>query len=400
MGRVIPSNSSEYGTIETPLFSGLAEPSPDDWMGDAMRFVQKQTAKKVNTNRAKNVIMFLGDGMSVATLSATRMYMGGEEMRLSFEDFPFMGMSKTYCVDQQVADSACSATAYLTGVKANYGTLGVTAAVPRGDCELGLDPAHHTSSIAVWAMDAGKSAGVVTTTRITHASPAGVYAHIADREWENNKEVKKSSCEPKYVDDIAKQLVFGEVGPRLKVVMGGGRGEFRDKTTLDEEQTNGMRTDKRDLIEEWKQLRLADTDRKTYVWNKTELMSVDPNQVDYLLGLFESSHCKYHLDVVDENVEHIEPTLSEMVDKAIDVLSTDANGFFLFVEGGRIDHGHHAANAQYAVDETAEFAKAIALAKQKLGDDETLIVVTADHSHTMTYSGYSVRTFDIFIGII
>lgn len=399
MARVIPSNGSDHSMhhqdyqIRFRAASGLAEPSPEDWLNDAMHFVHKQTAKKVNTNRAKNVILFLGDGMSVATLSATRVYMGGEELRLSFEDFPHMGMSKTYCVDYQVADSACSSTAYLSGVKANYGTLGVTASVPRGDCDLGIDPQYHTSSIAAWAMAAGKSAGLVTTTRVTHASPAGVYAHIADREWENNKEVKDSPCKQKFVDDIAKQMIVGDVGPRLKVIMGGGRREFRDKSVLDEEQTKGKRTDGRDLIEEWKELKWAQSDRKTYVWNKTELMNVDPNEVDYLLGLFEASHCKYNLDIVDDGVEDMEPSLSEMVDKAIDVLSKDGNGFFLFVEGGRIDHGHHAANAHYAVDETAEFARAIALAKQKLGDDETLIVVTADHSHTMTYAGYSVSQF-------
>lgn len=397
LARVIPTNSSDYWMHDADnptkfrAVSGLAETSPEDWLNDAIRFVHRQAESKVNKNQAKNVILFMGDGMSVATLAATRVYMGGEELKLSFEDFPHTGMSKTYCVDYQVADSACSSTAYLSGVKANYGTLGVTAAVPRGDCELMNDPAHHTSSIAAWAIAAGKAAGLVTTTRVTHASPAGVYAHISERGWENNDEVKDSECKQKYVDDVAKQMIFGDVGPKLKVVMGGGRREFRDKNIVDEEGKKGKRSDKRDLIEEWKDLKLEDSDRKTYVWNKTELMSVDPNEVDYLLGLFEHSHCRYNLDIADEGIEDLEPTLSEMVGKAIDVLSKDPNGFFLFVEGGRIDHAHHDALVNYALDETAEFAKAIALAKQMMNGQDTLIVTTADHAHTMTYAGYSVR---------
>lgn len=73
-------------------------------------FVQEQLEKEFNKKVAKNVILFLGDGMSMPTLAATRMYLGGEEKSLSFEEFPFVGMSKTYCLDYQVADSACTST--------------------------------------------------------------------------------------------------------------------------------------------------------------------------------------------------------------------------------------------------------------------------------------------------
>lgn len=120
-------------------------------------------------------------------------------------------------------------------------------------------------------------------------------------------------------------------------------------------------------------------------------MKIDVSKTDHLLGLFEHSHCRFNLDILKENIGYKEPTLSEMVDKAIDILSKNQQGFFLFVEGGRIDHAHHDTQAHYALDETAEFAKAIELARRKLNDKETLIVVTADHAHTMTFSGYSVR---------
>ncbi len=99
------------------------------------------------------------------------MYKGGEEKRLSFEEFPYTGAIKTYCVDSQVADSACSATAYLSGVKNNYGMIGISGKVLRSDCAGQMDKTNHIKSIAKWAIDAGKSAGLVTTTRVTDASP-------------------------------------------------------------------------------------------------------------------------------------------------------------------------------------------------------------------------------------
>lgn len=100
---------------------------------------------------------------------------------------------------------------------------------------------------------------------------------------------------------------------------------------------------------------------------------------------------KYHLDVVEQQLESEEPTLSQMTDAAIDILSTNENGFFLFVEGGLIDSAHHDTHARLALDETSELSKAVEVARSRLNSDDTLIVVTADHSHTMTYSGYPVR---------
>lgn len=119
-------------------------------------------------------------------------------------------------------------------------------------------------------------------------------------------------------------------------------------------------------------------------------MNVDASSTDYLLGLFEHSHMRYNLEVKSEKIEYLEPTLSEMVEKAIEILSKHEDGFFLFVEGGLIDRGHHDTKAHYALEETVEFAKAVALARAKLSEEDTLIVTTADHSHTMTYAGYAV----------
>jgi len=348
----------------------------------------------VNTNRAKNVIFFLGDGMSVTTYNAARVTIGGEEKSMPFEEFPYMGMVKTYCTNYQVPDSACTSTAFLNGVKANYGTVGVSAKVPRYNCTAQLDETTHTQSIFKWALDSGKSAGLVTTDTVTAASPAGIFAHTANRYWENDAEVRADGCDPNLIVDITRQLVRGDVGSRLNVILGGGRANFRNTTVLDEEGSRGYRSDGLDLIEEY--LERNPLSRSKFVWNATDLRNIDANEVDYLLGLFESDVMMYTREVNENGYQDREPTLSEMTDKAIDVLKKNENGYFLFVEGQKIDSAHHSNYARLCLDETVEFAKAIELARSKVNEEDTLIVVTSDHSHTISYNGYGSRGTDIF----
>ncbi len=112
--------------------------------------------------------------------------------------------------------------------------------------------------------------------------------------------------------------------------------------------------------------------------------------MDYLLGLFESGALMYNRDVIDNGYQDMEPTLSEMTDKAIDVLRKNENGYFLFVENQKVDSAHHSNYGRHAMDETVEFSKAIELARNKVSEEDTLIVVTSDHSHTMSYNGYGV----------
>lgn len=104
-------------------------------------------------------------------------------------------------------------------------------------------------------------------------------------------------------------------------------------------------------------------------------------------GLFNDDFMKYHLDVDAK----IEPTLEELTEKAIDVLKKEKNGYFLFIEGGLIDVAHHNLFAKVALDETVEFSKAVQRAVDMTSEDDTLIVVTADHSHVMSMSGYPER---------
>ncbi|XP_037026003.1 alkaline phosphatase [Bradysia coprophila] len=367
----------------------MLEKDGDYWNNLGQDILKVQLQKNVlNKNVAKNIIMFLGDGMSIPTLAATRIYMGGEEKVLSFEKFPYNGLSKTYCASTQVADSACSATAYLGGIKANYATIGLTAAVALGDCRGENNTAHHVHSIAKWAQDYGMSTGLVTTTQVTHASPAGVYAHTANRNWESNQILLDDGGDPEVCTDIAKQLVNGQVGKKLKVVMGGGRQEFLPTYEQDCEGRSGKRTDGIDLIKRWKHKHQKHN--AAYVQTKDELLNISQD-TDYVLGLFDSSHMPYNID----SDHAVKPTLAEMVGKALDVLEKDQKGYFLFVEGGKIDHAHHSALAQRAFDETVEFAKAVELARQRTSEENTLIVVTSDHSHTMSIAGYSSRGNDI-----
>ncbi|XP_020799524.1 membrane-bound alkaline phosphatase [Drosophila serrata] len=355
------------------------------WREKGVQFVQQKLAAQLNQRQAKNVILFLGDGMGVTTTAPARNLLGGEEKSLSFENFPYTGLSKTYSVDKIVPDSACTATAYLCGVKGQEGTIGVNGQVPRTDCKVMLDETTHVDSIAKWAMEEGKWAGLVTTTRVTHASPSGVYAHIAERDWENDAEVATDCGANSGIQDIAYQLSRGEVGSKLRVIMGGGRKHFVDSSL----ESWGKRNDGLNLIDEFK----AASNKNVYVTTAAELEAVDVTTTDRLMGLFNDDHMQYMMETTPESSQ---PTLEQMTRKAIEYMKQSEQGYFLFIEGGRIDQAHHINQARMALNETVEFSKAIAAAQELTSEDDTLLVVTADHSHVFTYAGYAYRGEDVF----
>lgn len=293
-------------------------------------------------------------------------------------------------MNRQVADSACSATAYLHGVKANYGTIGYNAKIERYDCNAFSDSASYTQSLTKWAQDQGMATGLVTTARITHATPAGIYSHIADRNWEADTDVIKANCDPNKSFDIARQLIESEVGQKLKVIFGGGRREFRNGTHKDEDGQNGYRVDGRDLIKQWLDDRKNEGASAEYVWNKQMLQKVKLNQTDNLLGLFGFSHMLYNLEVLNQSLTESKPDLLEMTEIAIKMLEKEQKGYFLFVEGALIDLAHHDNWARKSMDETAEFSRAIQMVVDRINSSDTLVVVTADHGHTMSYNGYPV----------
>jgi len=342
------------------------------------------------TGKAKNVILMVGDGMSIATTTAARILEGqqrgvdGESNSLTVDTFPYTALSKTYSNDGQVSDSAPTATAMASGVKSNNGTLGVNQSVKEGDCAAGL--ANPVTSIFEMAEAEGRATGVVSTARITHATPAAMYAHTAFRDWESDKELsdeaKAAGCK-----DIADQLINWPAGDGFEVALGGGRAYFLPAETADPEdkEKTGRRTDGRDLTAEW----TAKSNNHVYVFDKAGFDKVDIASGARVLGLFDMSHMEYEADRAKDAAG--EPSLAEMTAKAIDRLSEDEDGFVLIVEGGRIDHAHHAGNAARALEDAIEFNEAIKTVLEKTSREDTLVVVTADHSHTMTMSGYPRR---------
>uniref|UniRef100_A0A8D0DXQ9 Alkaline phosphatase n=1 Tax=Salvator merianae TaxID=96440 RepID=A0A8D0DXQ9_SALMN len=374
------------------------EKNPQYWRQQAQETLHRALKlQELNTNVAKNVILFLGDGMGVPTVTAARILKGqmqsgsGEDSVLEMDRFPFVALSKTYNTNAQVPDSAGTATAYLCGVKANEGTVGVSAATTRSQCN--TTKGNEVTSILKWAKTAGKSVGIVTTTRVNHATPSAAYAHSADRDWYSDNEMPPEAVQ-QGCKDIAHQLV--ENIPDIEVIMGGGRKYMFPKNTSDVEYPNedkyrGTRLDGRNLIDVWREKKPRDKNAY-YVWDKTELMKLDLKEVDFLMGLFEPVDMMYELNRNNET----DPSLTEMVEVALKILQKNPLGFFLLVEGGRIDHGHHEGKAKQALHEAVEMDRAIGLADAMTSSRDTLTVVTADHSHVFTFGGYTPRGNSIF----
>lgn len=355
---------------------------------------------------AKNVIFFLGDGMGPTVVTASRIYQYGERGSLKFETLmERTARIKTYSNDAQTTDSAPSMGAYMTGVKANNevismstNTLASGTNKPSADTTVTPNVANAMNNCAVGngssvptilelAKASGKAVGAVTTTELTHATPAATYAHI---------------CNRNAAFHIAAQLVPNGVGYNtaltkgtdlgVDVLMGGGLNHF---TPYNATTNTKGRVDLRDLTVE-----MASPANGGYTFASTKAaMAAAPNTTTKFLGLYSpTSHLEYELDRAAQTTAGVgagltQPTLSEMTVKSIKMLSNNPNGFFLMVEGGRIDHALHNTNAKRALVDTIAFDEAIAaaIAELKLTDPtlaNTLIVVTADHDHTMTFNGY------------
>lgn len=343
--------------------------------------------------QAKNVIFFLGDGMGISTVTAARIFAGqtqgatGEEYDLAFDRFPHVALIKTYNTDAQVPDSAGTITAITTGQKTRIGVLGVSAAVARDDCPAALQ--NSLPTLAELAEQAGMATGIVSTARITHATPAGAYAHSPNRNWESSASTP-DEAEAQGCIDIARQLVEMAHGDGLDVILGGGRREFLPAEAQDPEYSDlqGRRDDGRNLIDEW----LAGAANRQFAWHGDVVAgwASGPEPVNgQLMGLFEPSHMQFEADRTEDPGK--EPSLKEMTALAVKQLSANDKGYFLLVEAGRIDHAHHLSNAYRALGDTVALSDAVAWAVDNVDLEETLIVVTADHSHTMTMSGYPRR---------
>ncbi|MEA1879650.1 MAG: alkaline phosphatase [Campylobacterota bacterium] len=364
--------------------------SQNQWFKEGQKSLDQALSKTYTQQRgdAKNIILFVGDGMGISTVTAARILEGqsrgesGEENMLSFDKFPFTGLSKTYNTNAQTPDSAGTMTALITGVKTKMGMISVNDNALRGDCASATG--NHLTTLVELAEQKGLSTGVVTTTRLTHATPAATYAHVPERGWENNsmlsKKAVKQGCQ-----DIALQFVNFAHGDGIEVAMGGGRREFMPNNLVDIEGKKGRRTDGQDLREVWKKRNVYGQ----YVETLAAFEKIDTSKTSKLLGLFNASHMRYEKDRINDKKG--EPTLTQMTKKAIEILQKNTKGFVLVVESGRIDHAHHINNAYNALHDTIAFSNAVAMADKMTRDDNTLIVVTADHSHVFTMAGYPKR---------
>jgi alkaline phosphatase len=362
------------------------------WIKDGQAALAAAKKLQPINTKAKNVILFVGDGMGVSTVTGGRIFEGqqrgvdGERHQLAFEKLPYLALSKTYSANQQTPDSAPTMSAIVTGVKTNDSVLSLNQSVKRGELDNHVIQANSVQTILEKAEEKGLLTGVVSTARITHATPAATYAHISNRDWENNAMLPTEAV-ASGVKDIGVQLI-DHISDRkgLRVVLGGGRTYFMPESQRDPEhpKKSGKRTDGRDLIAEYMRITSGQ-----YVWNKQQFDEVDPKTTKHLLGLFQPSHMHYEHDRQRDKAG--EPSLAEMTAKAIDILSQENKGYFLMVEGARIDHASHAGNAYRTFSETAAFSDAVRVAMDRVDIQDTLIIVTADHSHSLTLAGYPKR---------
>ncbi|KFO54870.1 Intestinal-type alkaline phosphatase 1, partial [Corvus brachyrhynchos] len=362
-----------------------AEKTPGYWNKEARRRLELALALQPAAQRAKNIILFMGDGMGLSTMSAARIYKGqlsgglGEENVLAMETFPHMALAKTYTIDRQVPDSAGTGTAYLCGVKANAKTLGLSGAAVYGKCRTTFG--NEVDSILHRARLAGKSVGIVTTTRVQHASPGAAYAHSASRGWYADanmpREALRDGCK-----DIAYQLVHNT---DINVILGGGRMYMTPKRTPDPEypedpDQNGTRKDGRDLIAEW----LSAKQGARYVWDKKGLDAVEDDSVSHLMGRSITA-------CTNGNP------------------SSSSSPLWRCQQGHKAWHGppqppppglfepkDMRGRPKQARMEAVMLDRAVARAGELTSPTDTLTVVTADHSHVFTFGGSTPRGNSIF----
>ncbi len=268
-----------------------------------------------------NMIVLIGDGMGFEHVKAAGMYANGAAGTLCFESFPYNAELQTYSANSSVTDSAAAATAIATGIKVNNDV--VSMAFPGDGSEL--------ETMLENLQTEGKSTGLVTTTYMTHATPACFGAHESSRS-------NYSNIATDYLNQTRPNVLFG----------GGANGISAASAT-----TAGY----------------------TVVTDRTSMQALDTNSVDYVSGQFGSTHLPYEYDGLGSL-----PHLSEMTATALDILDNEPNGFFLMVEGGKIDHAAHDNDLVRMIHEAVEFDNTVQVVIDwAAGRTDTLILVTADH---------------------
>ena len=338
---------------------------------------------------SRNLILFVGTGYGIVPMTATRLYVNGEDGELAIDRLPETALIRTSSRNAQSADSAAAMTAYMTGVKVDNEVLSQSAETRPYD-DGGRPHATHgettcptvgngkrVPTLLELAKASGRATGIVTTARVTQAITAASYAHLCQKDGENT---------------IAAQLAPGgpDANPRLgegvDVILGGGWQHFLPK----DDPRGSSRSDSRDLYAEMRAKGYAVVGRQTEL---AAVNTVGGQPIGKLLGLFARSQMAYEID----RVATPEPSLGEMTGRAIDLLQRNAGGYLLIVEGGRIGDALDASLARKALQDGRAFDDAIAIALDRVRafDPElrnTTIVVTADHDHTLVMTGNSTTT--------
>ncbi|MGL6100170.1 MAG: alkaline phosphatase [Fusobacteriaceae bacterium] len=303
--------------------------------------------EEVKPGFAKNVIFLIPDGSSstVSTL-ARAVYNDGESLNI---DALASGMVKTYNSDTFIADSAPAGTALATGWKTQDKLIGVKpkAAILKGArVPLPGDELSPAASVLEAAKLNGKAVGIVVTSEVLHATPADFTSHSIHR---NNYSV------------IGEQ----QVHQNLNVVFGGGKSYLKKDVATN--ANSKKRTDGEDMLESLKSngYKIIETLDEMKTLNK-----------DFVWGLFAEKDIPYDLDR-DKNTV---PSLAQMTEKAIELLSKDEDGFFLMVEGSKVDWAGHANNPVAITSEFMAFDKAVGVALEYAKkNSDTLVVVVTDH---------------------
>jgi alkaline phosphatase len=349
----------------------------NDWLQNKLISQQLENSDR-NQPLAKNVILFVGDGMSITTLTASRIWQGqqqgllGEEHFLHFEYFPHTALIKTYNTNQQTPDSAGTMSAMMTGVKTRAGLISMGTEQELSDCK--GSERYQKETLLEWGHKQGFDTGVVTTARLTHATPAATYAHSPDRGWEGDYDRHPNAywygC-----DSIAKQLIKTAFPAGLDLALGGGSSKLESYYP--------------DFKQQFPHGRLLTDNQSLQALDFTSASNSNA-QVGPILGVFSAGHLSYELDRNNKNSAQ-QPSLQQMTKKAIQYFQQRNGNYLLVIEGARIDHAHHKGNAARALSETSSLANAVKLADEMTADEDTLIIVTADHSHTFTMAGYPKR---------
>jgi alkaline phosphatase len=296
-------------------------------------------AQGADAPQVKGIIMLIGDGMGINQVRSASIYAGkvlGKALVL--DSMPTRGTTTTYSASSEVTDSAAAATALYTGHKADNGAINV------------LPDKMQAFTIGQAARKAGLSVGIVSTARITDATPAGVYGHVAKRKEE---------------DLLAEQLV--EFQP--DVAMGGSLRHF-----IPQALEGSQRKDDKNLVDEIK------SKGYTYVTNDTELKGTDLAACPKLFGLFAKSNMAFDIDRQNDPKLASQPTLADMTRAALSIVTRNPKGFFVMIEGARIDHACHGHDIRAVIGDTLAFDDAVKVALEfQKTHPHVLVLVTADH---------------------